>query len=442
MNKATRPIILLLILLVMFNARSNAQKIASLEVTLNNEKTGIDVPAHVNLDGITQLPDSTLNLVEVKGTSRVSVPYQIENKGQRNLYWIVKQTVGQPKKHVFELITQAPVAVKNHITLVKDRDSGYMTITANNKNLLRYVYKTVYPPKGIDTAYRRSGFIHPLWSPYGDRLTRIQAPDHYHHFGLWDPWTHTAFDGDTIDFWNLNSKQGTVKFANFTSVTDGPVYADMQVLQQHIAFLRHGPDKGQQKLAMNELQSIRIYQPEAKQDYYILDITIQLNCADLPIKLLAYRYAGLGFRGTEKWNGKNSMMLTSEGKNRDSTDNTSARWLMVQGQIDNDYAGLVWMSNPTNYSYPEPMRVWNSKMNGRGDVYAMFAPTKDKDWLLTPGNDYVLKYRFVVYNGKYDKEKADAAWEYYGHPPVVRVTMANVAAATTTKKTLSKKTKS
>jgi hypothetical protein len=424
MYKIIKPIILFLAFLIGSGLRLSAQKLASLEVTLNNETSGIDVPVHINLDGITQLPDSTLSLVEVKGAMRVPVPYQVENKGERVLFWIVKQTQGTAK-HVFELIQASPAKISNHITLVKD--SGYLTITANNKNLLRYVYKTVYPPKGIDTTYRRSGFIHPLWSPYGDRLTRIQAPDHYHHYGLWDPWTHTAFDGDTVDFWNIGDKKGTVKFADFTSITDGPVYGEFQALQQHIAFLRRGPDKGKTKLALNELQSVRIYQPAANQDYYIADITIQLNCADLPIKLLAYRYGGLGWRATEKWDGKNSEMLTSEGKTRDSTDNTTARWVIVQGQIDKDYAGAVMMSNPTNYSYPEPLRVWNSKTNGRGDVYANFSPTKDKDWDLTPGHDYVLKYRFIVFNNKYTAAKAEAAWQYFAHPPVVKVTLTNAA---------------
>jgi hypothetical protein len=435
MNKTNR-LLFLCVLLTGGTLSSRAQKIATFQLDLNNESSNIDVPVHVGLEGVTALPDSVLSLYEVKGATRAAIPYQLENKGQRMIYWLVKQKAGESKHRIFELVKGAPLNIAHHITLSKD--SGYMTITANNKNLLRYVYKTVYPPAGVDTAYRRSGFIHPLWSPYGDRLTRIQAPDHYHHYGLWDPWTHTAFDGDTVDFWNLNGKHGTVKFANFTSVTDGPVYGDFQVLQQHIAFLKHGPDKGQNKLALNELQSVRIYQPTAAQDYYILDITIQLNCADLPIKLLAYRYGGLGWRATEKWDGKNSMMLTSEGKERDSTDNTNARWVIVQGQIDNDYAGAVMMSNPTNYAYPEPLRVWNSKMNGRGDVYANFSPTKDKDWNLTPGNDYVLKYRFVVFNNKYTKEKAEAAWQYFAHPPVVKVIM---AAASPARKSASKKTK-
>jgi hypothetical protein len=29
---------------------------------------------------------------------------------------------------------------------------------------------------------------------------RVQAPDHSHHYGLWNPWTKVLFEGDTVDF--------------------------------------------------------------------------------------------------------------------------------------------------------------------------------------------------------------------------------------------------
>ena len=43
------------------------------------------------------------------------------------------------------------------------RDSA-LTVSFGNKKLLTYQFKTVYPPKGIDTNYKRSGFIHPLYA--------------------------------------------------------------------------------------------------------------------------------------------------------------------------------------------------------------------------------------------------------------------------------------
>ena len=54
-------------------------------------------------------------------------------------------------------------------------------------------------------------------------------------------------------------------------------------------------------------------------------------------------------------------------------------------------------------------------------MFAMFAPTKNKDWQLNPGQTYTLKYRFVVFNGHFTREKADAAWQYFAAPPAIVV---------------------
>jgi len=59
-------------------------------------------------------------------------------------------------------------------------------------NLLQYNFGITMPPAGINEAYKRSGYIHPLYTPHGQVLTRIQPPDHYHHYGIWNPWTHIA----------------------------------------------------------------------------------------------------------------------------------------------------------------------------------------------------------------------------------------------------------
>jgi len=196
------------------------------------------------------------------------------------------------------------------------------------------------------------------------------------------------------------------------------VFADYQVLHQHVVFTKNDGEK----TAINELQSVRIYQPAGAIDYYLMDITIQLNCAtDSPVVLKAYRYGGLGWRATEKWNKNNSEILTSEGKSRKEADGTKARWAIVQGSLDNDYDGAVMMSYPTNYNYPEPLRIWPENVVGDGDVYANFFPCRDKDWILTPGQDHVLKYRFLVFNGKFNAQKAEAAWRQFAHPPKVTV---------------------
>ncbi len=391
-----------LLLIILFISKSNAQKIATLEVELTKPANGLDIPISTNLDKITNLSINKLNLVEITGGETIQIPIQVNIKNERVLNWIIKTKNRNQRKYIFELNEGIPLRSEQISALKNDGD---LIIHTKDKNLLSYFYKTVYPPKGVDTAFKRSGFIHPLWSPHGQVLTRIQPPDHYHHYGIWDPWTHVLFEGDTVDFWNLRDKKGTVRFADFVSIENGPVFSEYQALQKHIVFKKS--DK--EITAIDELQSVKVYLPDENQDYYIMDINIDLNCAsESPVLLLKYRYGGLGWRATEEWNKTNSDVLTSEGKTRKDADGSKARWCIVQGAVDHgeDYAGIAWLSHPSNYNSPEPLRIWPENQNGRGDVFVNFSPTKDKNWLLEPGKKYLLRYRFIVFNNHFIKEKA------------------------------------
>jgi hypothetical protein len=387
----------ILFFLISFVART--QNIATLKVTV----TGNDlVPTSILIDPITSEPDSALALY----LDKTPVPFQISN-GQ--LYWLAKSGS-------YKLVKESHR--RSQPKVIAETKDGELTLKTSDKNLLRYVYKTVYPPAGVDSAYRRSGFIHPLWSPGGQELTRIQPKDHYHHYGIWNPWTHTLYKGDTVDFWNIGGKKGTVRFSKFISVASGDVFAGYEAIHEHVAIKK---DK-KEDVAMNEIQSVRVYNPSG--DYYIMDFTSTLTCAsDAPITLLEYRYGGFGWRTTGKWDNRNSEVITSEGKSRKEADGSKARWCIVQGAIDDAYAGAVMMSNPRNYNYPEPLRIWPENQYNRGDMFANFSPTKDKDWFLEPGKTYVLRYRMLVFNNKMTTERAEAAWKSFATPPVVTVTM-------------------
>src|SRR5260221_5409674 len=246
---------------------THAQKIGTFEFELTQSANGVNVPVSTNLDAITFLPDSILNLVEVLSNKRIPVAFQISEGKERMLTWMIQPGKNTTEKIIFELVKGMPSAFP---TINATMNDGALTIHAGEKNLLRYMYKTVYPPAGIDTAFKRSAFIHPLWTPHGQVLTRIQAPDHYHHYGIWNPWTHVLFEGDTVDFWNLGSRQGTVRFGTFISVNSGPVYAEFEALHQHVVL----KTDRKEKFALTEKQTVRVYRPETEQDYYLVDMTI------------------------------------------------------------------------------------------------------------------------------------------------------------------------
>ncbi len=396
---------------------AGAQVVATLELTPGKPANGLDIPVSINLDQITFTADSSLSLYLISGAKKSPVPYQISTSENRNMHWLLHPDKANTEKYVYQLI-KTPASKADEI--VAEKNDGELTFRSDNKNLLRYYFKTVYPPQGIDTSYKRSGFIHPLWTPHGQELTRIQPRDHYHHYGIWNPWTHVLFEGDTVDFWNIRGRQGTVRFAKFISVTNGDVYSEFEALHEHVRFYKDGSEK----VALNELQTVRVYKPETNSDYFLVDITSKLSCATgEPFHILAYRYAGLGWRATEFWDKNNMEVLTSEGKTRQNADNTNARWILSQGALPgNEYGGIVMLSHPANYNYPEPLRIWDQTQNrGRGDYFANFAPTKDMDWILEPGKTYVLRYRLVVFSGKFDAAKSESAWQYFARPPHINI---------------------
>ncbi|WP_346237260.1 PmoA family protein [Niabella insulamsoli] len=403
--------------LLLFCAASGALK-AQLVATLTATTSGAEkfnTPMQLDLNAITHIADSSLQLFETTGGKRMAIPFQIEAMGNtRILHWLI--TPSPEKNRVFEIIRSTTGSALPSIGI--DEQGGAFTIVDNGKPLLQYHSETVYPPEGVDTAYKRSGFIHPLNTPAGHALTRINAKDHYHHWGMWNPWTHVLFEKDTVDFWNLRDRKGTVRFEGFSAIEKGTVYAGFSALHEHIAFKKDGSEKK----AINELQTIRIYKQQPEDPYYILDFTSELSCASAsPVLLLEYRYGGLGIRATEAWNKDNSMTLTSEGKNRKEADGSTARWCLAQGSLDDDYGGLVMMSYPSNYNHPEPLRVWPENSNGRGDVFLNFSPTKNKDWLLEPGKTYLLKYRFLIFNNQLSKNDAEEVWQSFAHPPALKI---------------------
>ncbi|GAA4801883.1 hypothetical protein GCM10023231_33420 [Olivibacter ginsenosidimutans] len=274
--------------------------------------------------------------------------------------------------------------------------------------LLGYQYEEVYPPAGVDSAFRRSGFIHPLNTLSGRTLTRIQAPDHYHHFGLWNPWTRVQYKGKVYDLWNLGDKQGTVRFVKFNRIKDSGKTIGFSVKQAHMIF----PELGKEQQLIDEDWEVNITPIDDKRYECTINSTLSV-VGDDTVTLKEYRYGGLGFRATGQWTDKNSTLLTSSGKDRKDADGSLERWAIVSGMTDNANAGILFLSYPNNFNHPEPIRVWPPGTNGKGDVFFNFSPTKNKDWVLLPHKQYTLHYRLIVFDGALTASEAEKYWKEF-----------------------------
>ncbi len=412
-------IIFFLLLMVSIRVSAQEQVIARFSVMADRLKQG-GTPVSASLEGIDFNTDKgALRLFEVRGKTRGEVACQLEAGNSPRLWWIPDGETAPGAIRKFILIRDSTYIAKDVITTTLN--ARELIISKNNQKVMQYNVAEVFPPDTVRTIYRRSAFIHPLWSPSGNVLTRINAPDHWHHFGIWNPWTKTHFEGHSTDFWNLAEGQGTVRFGGFNALVSGPLFGGFKARQEHVDFQCKGGDK----IAMNEVWDVRVWNIGSYEGVkvWLWDLTTTLNCASSsPITLEAYRYGGgIGFRANEEWTNQNSWVLTSEGKERKDADGTRARWCDVGGQFSgNGTSGILFMSNPSNREYPEPMRVWPENANGgRGDMYFEFCPIRDRSWELKPGNEYVLKYRMLVYDGKISTQLAERLWNDFAHPPVV-----------------------
>jgi hypothetical protein len=223
------------------------------------------------------------------------------------------------------------------------------------------------------------------------------------------------YDGKTYDLWNLRDRQGTVKYLQFEDKASGAVFAGLKALQGHYIF-----EPNEEKKIMDEIWDVKVWnRPETSSFLWDFESVLHPS-SGLPVLIKEYRYAGFSIRATDVWTKENSIMMTSEGKSRQEIDGTKARWIYLTGECPDGRSGILFMSHPGNYNYPEPLRIWDENANyGRGDAFINFAPTKDKDWLLESGKTYTLKYRVLVYDGEVTPDQAEQLWLDYAYPVVV-----------------------
>ncbi len=352
---------------------------------------------------------------ENQGENR-PIDFQVDKKS--NTLWFVRES-GENSNTSYR-IENGVTPRKNDSYLSEHKENGNLRLTLDHTPVLTYRYEMTYPPEGVDSVYKKSGYIHPVLTPKGDTLSRIQPPDHNHHYGIWGPWTHTQIDSQQVDFWNLGDRKGTVLFKEFKDTASGKIFASFNAAQKHIDLLT----QDEPQIALNENLKVTLWNL-MRDDRYMFDYNSTFSCPlEDGILFEAYRYGGgIGMRFTERWKADNCSVLTSEGKDRLTADGTNARWCIVSGESADGKgtSGILFMSHPENRAHPEPMRVWPIDANGgRGDMFFEFCPIRHEEWQIKPNKEYVLKYRMVVFDGDLSADEAEAYWQGFAHPPTLK----------------------
>lgn len=297
------------------------------------------------------------------------------------------------------------------------RAEGKITARVGEHVVLSFQEEKSTPPDPkIEELYRRGGYIHPVFSPSGTLVTGDYPPDHYHHHGIWFAWVKTAYEGRSPDFWNVQDHLGRVDFKGVERFWSGAVHGGIVARFQSIDILAAPP-----KAVIDETWDLRVYRvgQEAGRPYWMFDLASnQRLLGESVLKLLEYRYGGIGIRGHRQWDGTGhkTRFLTSTGeRDRIKAHESRAVWCHMGGIVDGRFTGIATLSHPENFRSPEPMRV-NPKI-----PLLNFAPSQAGDWEMRPGRDYVWRYRFIVQDGEPDQAWIEGRWRDYAKPAEVTI---------------------
>ncbi len=325
-----------------------------------------------------------------------------EGDGKPQFKWDVQQTP-------FDAIMKASL----------DPD-GQIVITDQDKPVLQYNYQTVYeddefafrglaPNEYIVTkndtfmanpsiyAVPRSNYIHPIYGPNGEIVTRDWSRDHPHHRGIYWAWPEVDFGSKRGDLHALQKvfarPTGKIKLQN------GPVYA--QVEAENLWIWEEGIVP-----VVHELTLIRVYHQTGHGR--IIDLVYQFTGLKDSITIAR--------RGTDAYGGLNIRMMTPESQEisffTDEPDADPRRaWSDLSGVFGGaDYpAGLMVMQDKNNPEYPGewvqyPELAW---------VQPTF-PTSGTRYALEPGKPLTLRFRLIMHSGaKPDDSLAAMLWDAF-----------------------------
>lgn len=279
------------------------------------------------------------------------------------------------------------------------KNSEAVVVQKGKKNMFIYRIAELMPPADSPGLYKRSGFIHPLYTPDGLVVTDAFPSNHAHQHALFHAWTHTRFKNHHVDFWNQHKLEGTVGDAKLISTKTGAVYSEMVTRQNYIS-LKDG-------VILSEVWVFRIYNTK---NNHLFDLSIrQENITNDTLFLDQYIYGGMAFRGSAQWDPHNKSLfkqkwnvLTSEGIRDTAANNSAAKWVSVSGLIDSKPAAATVIGRSSNFRYPQKIRVHPDM------PYWVFSPVIDKGFIIPPSGTYTAGYRYLITNQQPSSEMIHA----------------------------------
>jgi hypothetical protein len=349
-----------------------------------------------------------------RSDDRGYVEGQVVGKGKsKRLVWQLEKKLSRGTTRTFEILPLTEKQQFERERIVCEQEDGKLQVRIGDNPVLDYNVATQEPPEGLPEYYRRSGYIHPLYSPSGKVVTGDFSNGHVHQHALFFAWTKAKFEDRAVEFWNQKLQLGQVEHMKVLGTESGGVVGKFQ------ASLRHsGLNDGKVTPILNEKWDVTI---SNRSDVYVIDLETTQECATKnPLTIEKYHYGGMALRGTSQWElekGKQTAvgMLTSDGADRLKGNHSRPNWVALFGPIDGEMNGVAGLSHPDNFRAPQYVRLHPTR------PYFCFSPMVEKEFSIEPAKPFRARYRFIVYSGDTDKQMLQSLWSDFADPPVVTV---------------------
>lgn len=352
-------------------------------------------------------------LVETTGGQEKLVATQ-QPPDEPRLWWVVEGPLPLGQTRTYRLEAGQPQVQTSRVQ-ISDSEQA-IEVTVADRKLLRYNRAHVEPGADVDPRHGRSAHLHPVWSPSGVVVTDEFPPDHLHQSGVFLSYPRTRFEGRTVDFWNLAEGKGRVRFQALKSATGGAVFGEFQA-EHAFVDLTSESNQGELgkvtggKVALQESWRVRVWPAGLDAGYWLLDVESKLRCATKsPLVFPEYHYGGMAIRAARSWTPGHVTFLTSEGAERLPGNHSRPKWCDIRGSVENRAAGIAAMTHPSNFRFPEPLRIHPTM------PYMVYTPQFLGEFTLEPGQEQRAHYRWVVHDGQLTPDALNQLWLDFAEP--------------------------
>lgn len=299
-----------------------------------------------------------------------------------------------------------PMSSLGGTPVIAERVGRQIVLRSGTNEIGRYQAEAgEFPRPEIPERYRRGGYLHPLYTPSGRIVTDDFPVNHVHHHGVWSPWTKTVFEGRHPDFWNMGDGTGRVEFVAVERILKDAMGGGFVARHRFVDLLAVPP-----KDVLDETWEVRAVVRSDPMPAFQLDWKSTQRCATASaLTLPEYHYGGFGFRGNWAWNGAaQGRFLISGGETRRLKINAArSRWFWMGGPVDGAVAGMAVLCHPSNFRFPQPMRLHPD------EPFFCYAPQQLGSMTLQPGEPYVAQYRMLLMDGVPTAEVLEKLWREY-----------------------------